>query len=190
MLGRRIVSPLILVTTVAGLVGLMRWDAGMQRSDLRYAAWRSADLPGVDFSNTRYNWLKHLDHHNFSHAKFCSAELAGCNFRYSTFSAAALAGADFTDSDFTGADLRGAVLQRAIMTKCVLREANLQDADLRSADLQSSVLFGADLSSANLAGAKFYGAMADDKTKWPPGFDVDKAGVTVMETLPEELGGR
>jgi len=52
-----------------------------------------------------------------------------------------------------------------------LNEANLSGANLRNADLN-----GADLSEANLDGVDWHGAKYTSYTKWPIGFEPDKAG--------------
>ena len=47
------------------------------------------------------------------------------------------------------------------------------------ANLTRARLDGADLTGADIEGAKFLGAVADDSTSWPTGFDAAAAGVLV-----------
>ena len=95
-------------------------------------------------------------------------------------------GADLGDANLCGADLRGANL------RANLRDANLGGANLGGADLWGANLGGANLGDANLCGADLRGANLWDAnlgganlgdarsnrwTRWPGGFDPDKAGV-------------
>ena len=76
-----------------------------------------------------------------------------------------------------GADLGGANLWGANLGGADLGDANLGDADLRDANLWGVNLWGANLGDANLGDANLGGARSDRWTRWPGGFDPDKAGV-------------
>jgi hypothetical protein len=79
--------------------------------------------------------------------------------------------ADLREADFSGADLREANLRKARG-----HGTKFTGADLRLADLR-----GTDLTSADLTRAKLEGALASDVTIWPTGFDIQAAGVVMVE---------
>ncbi|HLO78103.1 MAG TPA: pentapeptide repeat-containing protein, partial [Magnetospirillum sp.] len=85
--------------------------------------------------------------------------------------AASLAGKTLSGMTLVAARLRAANL---VGTK--LNDSDLTGADLRDADLSGADLRGANLTGALLEGALLLGAQADDKTRWPDGFDVVAAG--------------
>ncbi len=82
---------------------------------------------------------------------------------------------DLSASNLLGANLLGSSLRAANLSASVLRNADLRGADLRGANLQD-----ADLTGANLIGAQglegdaiLCGALADDTTRWPDGFNIE-----------------
>ena len=99
--------------------------------------------------------------------------------------------------DFTGIDLAGANLSGFRLWSVVFRNARLRGVDLRNATLAMSDFRGADLagadftgagvesvdfSTAQLAGATFTGAVYNEATRWPTGFDAAKAGAVLQPT--------
>ena len=56
---------------------------------------------------------------------------------------------------------------------------NLEGADLKGANLEGANLEGANLWRANLFKANLSGAIADQDTQWPDGFDPVAAGVII-----------
>jgi uncharacterized protein YjbI with pentapeptide repeats len=126
---------------------------------------------------------------------FSNASLNGASFRddqlYNTsFAEAQLRGADFSDvemwdNNFAGADLTGAVMAQANLGQTDFRGAVLSGADLTGADIVYAKLDQADLRGAVLRGAvvtgvyvsrNLEGALYDDATIWPAGFDPVAAG--------------
>lgn len=89
---------------------------------------------------------------------------------------AELSGARLPFADLQGADLSGARLRYANLRGADLRDALLRGADLTVAYLGHADLTGADLRAANLDGAVFMGAVYDDRTLWPGGFDAGACG--------------
>ena len=91
--------------------------------------------------------------------------------------------------NLAGFDLRGANLYQANLAKSDLSAANLRRANLEYACLYRADLYKANLSAANLIaanlsetilrGANLHGAIANEYTSWPEGFDPVKAGVEV-----------
>lgn len=133
--------------------------ATLRQQDLTGWALPGAVLSGIDLGK----------------AKLEGADLRGAQFRNSQLVAATLA----------GADLRGANLEYANLTAADLRRADLRGARLAAASLAQADLRGADLRGADLAGhganrvlwerrigsAQFEGAVYDETTRWPPGFN-------------------
>jgi uncharacterized protein YjbI with pentapeptide repeats len=91
--------------------------------------------------------------------------------------------------NFRGCDLSGADLKDADLRDCNLKDANLtgallQGADLTGALMQGCQLNGADLTGANINRTVLRGARYRGATKWPAGFDPEKAGaVTDVWTM-------
>jgi hypothetical protein len=107
---------------------------------------------------------------------FQNAALAGVYWRY----------VDARGVDFFRADLREAGLRDAHLEGTIFYEADLSDAVLRGADLwkanfQLAKLQGADLRETNIEHSILTDATFDSRTKWPQGFEREKA---------EEAGAR
>jgi uncharacterized protein YjbI with pentapeptide repeats len=100
-----------------------------------------------------------------------SARPVTASFRDADLYEARMDGLELNHVPFGGADLTDANLQRAFLRGADLREARLAGADLRRARLTGATLCRADLVEADLRGAIY-----DDQTRWPPGFDADERG--------------
>lgn len=105
---------------------------------------------------------------------FLRAFLQGAQLR-----GALLGGADLFDADLAGADLRGADLGQANLSSANLSNADLTGANLVGADLSEADLRGADLSDANLIGADLRGALYNQHTMFPAGFEPHAAGAVI-----------
>jgi hypothetical protein len=81
--------------------------------------------------------------------------------------------------DLTRADLRAADLQGVRLFHAILHYACLSEADLTGADLRSALLEGADFSNARLTDAQLDGAIYDEDTRWPQGFDPQQHGASL-----------
>ena len=79
-----------------------------------------------------------------------------------------LSQANLVFADLSGADLRDANLS----------QANLVYADLSGADLRDANLEWANLSGANLVGANLSGAVWNDETVFPEGFEIPEMSGT------------
>lgn len=101
--------------------------------------------------------------------------------------AAVLAGANLRQVDFTGANLARSVLALADLRGACLDGACLTSACLVGADFRGADLRGAILTGADVTGAKFGGALVDDLTRFPIGFDAAAAGCEYVDGL-EMLG--
>jgi uncharacterized protein YjbI with pentapeptide repeats len=156
-------------------------------------------LAGVDRRSR--GWLARVD---LAGSDLGYSDLAGADLHYSDLSQSFLLGADLRRADLTGvwfvratldearlhqADLRSAVFWKARLIGADLRAADLTAADLTGARLRGARfdladLRGADFTTADVAGATFAGAVADDTTTWPDGFDPQQAGVLPAGTAP------
>ena len=99
------------------------------------------------------------------------ADLVGAN----------LEGADLSDADLRGVDLSVANLKWSFLDgvdlrRAELRRVDLSDAILEDADLSHAIIFGATLNRLNLSDAKLKGAIYNEHTIWPYGFDPEAAG--------------
>jgi uncharacterized protein YjbI with pentapeptide repeats len=119
--------------------------------ELRARLTAGGDLSGQDFSRARLDVLK----------------LRGAD----------LAGADLHGADLTGTDLRSASLRDANMRGACLTGAQLNGANLSGADLRDAYLLMTDFGDATLADVRFTGAVWDQSTQWPAGFDPPYAKV-------------
>lgn len=144
-------------------------------ADLSGAKLIEADLSHTDLGDTN------LSRANLSGADLSYAEGLGTDFCYADLSGADLRGAAF-DGYMTGVNLKRANLSKATLEACDMDEANLRGANLNEADLRDAYLVGADLRETDLSHTNLNGAMYDDSTKWPDGFDPTQAGaVNVTE---------
>lgn len=119
------------------------------------------DLSGVDLSGA-----------NLAKTRLPDAVLRGANLRGANLRETYLFWVDLSDADLSEADLSGADLRRAILLGARLERTNLRGAYLRQAALQDL-----DLSTADLQGADLRDASYSQGTIWPPGFDVEGAGM-------------
>jgi hypothetical protein len=114
--------------------------------------------------------IKRLNNYNITNITLTEAFLSD----------AYLVKADLMEADLAGADLREAYLMDADLTNANLIGANLMGADLTDANLTGADLTSADIRDAklraNLSGANLKTAIYDEMTKWPEGFDPEKAG--------------
>ena len=99
------------------------------------------------------------------------------NFQNADLSGVDLSGLDLRESDFRGADLYGTQFMDSLLCRADFKEgANLEHANFTGADLSEADLRGATLDGAQLEGVIAQGALYDDKTVFPIGFNIVKAG--------------
>ncbi len=160
------------------------------------------DLKNRDFSNAA------LDGANFSDASLNAANFSHASLKQANFNGASIEGVIFNSADLTGADLRGTVgeanygaanLTRANLEGLTFKGFGLGDckcrgANFRQAKIATSVyrcdFRGADFSGASLRAAtidtrgviEWKGAIYDDDTAFPDGFDPIAAGLVLTKT--------
>jgi uncharacterized protein YjbI with pentapeptide repeats len=122
------------------------------------------------------------------HTRLAYSDLRGADMRNADLAAADLRGAWLESADLRNAQLTAADLEDAQLYKADLRGANLGSilyrdgygaVGTRAANLRRSVLSGADLRGAVLDGTDMVGASADKCTRWPKGFNPERAGVLI-----------
>ncbi|MFM6726468.1 MAG: pentapeptide repeat-containing protein, partial [Dolichospermum sp.] len=175
----------------ANLAGFNLNNANLEHSCLREANLSSANLSGTNLRNV---WLNHA---NLSGTDLTNAYLDGACLRDVIFDEHTkiseknyliweiinnkligrnLAGIDLKDAFLVkafldGADLTEANLENAKLTYTNLENTNLIGADLTEADLKKAKLIGANLIGADLTKADLLGAIYNDETKFPKGFN-------------------
>ena len=150
------------------LAGLNLKGAILPRLDLS-----GADLFKANFENAILNDAQ-LPNANLKNAALSRADLS-----HAKLNGAKLSGADLSHAKLWGADLSNADLKRIIpdnKNEALLSGTNLQAADLRGitlskADLRNVDLRKANLSDVDLKEANLQGALYDEETKFPTGFD-------------------
>jgi uncharacterized protein YjbI with pentapeptide repeats len=120
----------------------------MERCDLRGAFFDNADMRGADLRRANMG-LNNLG----GTTSLCDVDLSGADLRK-----ACLEGADLTRAKLVGADLRG------VSAACHVPG-------------RQTCLYGADLSEAKLGGADLKIALYDMETRFPRGFDPQRAGM-------------
>ena len=159
--------------------------------------FKGASLAGADFSDAT------LENCNFN-----GASLKGAHFKDTV-----VKGTVIEDADLTGADLRG-ISGQLFLSGSNLGKVNLEGTDCKRLDLFRTVFkeanlrntknwsqvtncdfYKADLRGANLRGAytihgktlaevRFKGALYDETTSWPDGFDPVAAGCVLSKATP------
>lgn len=109
-----------------------------------------------------------------------------CNFSKSSLRNAGFVGADLSNAKLQGALLMNAYLMRAMLKDCNFEDAvlvgadftcadltgaNLSNSDVRFCSFKGATLKGADLGVINAESADWSGAIYDERTVWPTGFD-------------------
>jgi Pentapeptide repeats (8 copies) len=128
------------------------------------------------------------------------ADLHGAHLEWANLDGAHLEGANLSLAHLEWANLHGAHLEKANLTMAYLKSvylgyAHLKETDIAGAHLEEAYLEGTDLTRAkNIAdvrpegvyprGARLKGAWADERTRWPDGFDWRAAGVQEYPALP------
>lgn len=161
----------------ADFSGARLLTVGFAGADLRGARFDGARVEG-SFAGAVLDgaWLGSVQ---ASGIDLRGASLRGLLAPGATLDGAITAGARFDGANLSGASLRssGPYDRPAGSTRDTdFADANLSDADFRGADLR-----GADLSRAHLAGAIFAAARFDCRTRFPPGFRPNEAGLVGVD---------
>ena len=155
------------------------------------------DLSGKDFSNATLNRADFSDATlkgtNFNTASLKNATFKGANIEGASFSAADLTGADMRgtagSAGFTKANVTGANFEKATFSGggCKCRGTNFKGCIIHSGigpdDFGKANFCGANLRGADLSSKEFIfkGAIYDDDTAFPEGFDPKAAGMVLAK---------
>lgn len=147
-------------------------DATLNMAVLTRAKFLRANLQG--------SRLRHVD---LRQADLTDAKLVGADLFASRLQGAILKGADLREADlrrvdFALADLSGVQAANAILRSSVLTKANLTGANFRDVDF-----CGADMTGATFDKTDCSGAIYDEETKWPEGFDPQSVGARDIEGI-------
>ncbi|MBL9094582.1 MAG: pentapeptide repeat-containing protein [Planctomycetaceae bacterium] len=163
--------------------------------DLRMRAYDGQDLSETNFENSD------LFLAGFRNSTLTRSNFQGCNLKSSSFDGADLTECDLRFTNLEQASIQGALLAKANLAGLDVKNcsflnsrlpgANLAKArgftDLRNANLSGADVRGADFTrlSAGASGVVFNGALYDQHTRWPSGFDPAAAGAKYVETPAE-----
>jgi len=155
--------------------------------DIRGACLKEANLPNINFSNASLQNID-LGEATLTGADFTGANLEGANLKEASlaqalFKGANMKGINLKEVTLDNADLSGSILMYANIKEISLFKADLRGADLRYANIKEATLVevdfrkadlrGADLHEATIRDCKFEGAIVDNTTQLPPGFDAE-----------------
>lgn len=147
---------------------------------------RPIPLPGVDLTEAFLPKAK-LPEIDLTRAEMQKANLNGANLEKAILFEAQmenirLVEAILVDANLSTANLTGAVLEKANLQGARLADAKLSGADLTganldNADLQGANLIGTNLTEVSLQGINLKGAIYNDSTEFPKGFDPTGKGM-------------
>jgi uncharacterized protein YjbI with pentapeptide repeats len=163
-------------------------DRSLVRSIHEGRNFMFAVLRHVDMSEAAFYWA------SFQYAVLEGAIMVRCDLRGAFFDKADMRRADLRHANLgldniggitnlRGVDLSGADLRNACLEGADLTGAKLVGADLRGVSAvchvpgKQTCLYGADLSEARLADGDLKTALYDMETRFPRGFDPQKAGM-------------
>lgn len=174
-------------------------EAKLDNANLSEVSLNGAALSGSNLNKANLNKAK-LCNANLSEAKLCNANLSEANLygaklwnanlseanlKMTNLSKASLNGANLSEAQLCNTNLSEANLNEANLSEANLNEANLSEAELCNANLNGANLSkanlnranlcNANLQQANLSGAVFQGAVYNERTKFPKGFDSSQA---------------
>ena len=163
------------------MTGAMFQDAELFDADFSDAEMSAADLSRATFYSANFSRA------NLSEAKLIEVSMySGSNLTDADLRGAIIANARLENITLTGADARGAILAGSSvegdLSGIDMRDADLRDAyfgpatDWTGAKLQNADLRDAHVDGGTIAKAELTGAVYNDKTVFPPGFDPAAAG--------------
>jgi len=144
--------------TVARLEGANLEGANLKEATLSRAIADNGTVWPEGFDPVAAGVYQIVPGANLKGANLTGANLAGARLEGVNLKGVKLIGADLTEANLRGADLEGAHLW----------EANLTGANLEGANLKEAKLTGANLTGVNVAGA-----ISNEATTWPDGWETD-----------------
>jgi hypothetical protein len=129
---------------------------------------------------------KWLEDGSFEGADLWRANLAGSYLRGANLAGTILWRAKLVSANLRKAKLVGADLREATLEGADLREANLEGAELGETNFEGADLRGANFEGTDLMKQNLTGALYDEHTQWPEGFDPTPKGAISEEKLNRE----
>jgi hypothetical protein len=113
---------------------------------------------------------------NMYRANLTGSDLSGSKVWRSTFWYAQAEGVSFKNAILEGTDFSDADLRKADFSGALLANADFRGADLEGSNLRHTFFKEANFRTSNLKDVDLSGAIFDDKTVWPAGFDPIQVG--------------
>lgn len=113
---------------------------------------------------------------NLNGVNLSQSDLSSINLKQVELAEANLSQSNWSFAYLQEADLQGANLTKAKFIETNFTRANFRRTVLIETDLSKAVLLGANLEETDLSTAILTNALYDQHTKWPKGFDPEKAG--------------
>jgi uncharacterized protein YjbI with pentapeptide repeats len=146
-----------------------------------------SDISGSDWSGTTVRGCK------FNGANISHSNTKGTLFQNITFDTANLANSKIYATTIEGsfarnANMNGIRFYNSRIEGCNFDESNLAGSDFTKTRIEQTRFHGANVAGANFSQAKFMevdfqGAIANEKTKWPRGFNPVANGVVLQDKM-------
>ena len=163
------------------LVGRSLAGINLSGSNLTKAHLEQVDLTDVSARLTDWKLV------TFKQCTLDGVDFQRANLHRANFSGSTLQGADLRSANLSRANLNGVRMQGARLNNADLRRADMRGARLTGCRFGGAVLHGADLRETDVADANLEGALYDQNTIFPDGFEPEKHG---LEAPPRVLAGR
>ncbi len=138
-----------------------------------------SNCPGAVISFARLSGVD-LSYANLTGAVITGTDLVSATLFGADLSFTDLVGTNLSFSDLSFANLTGAGLSFARLPFANLNGADLSFADLDDSDLRNANLSGTNLANVKLSKTALAGALYDEITIFPTGFDAAAAGMTFL----------
>lgn len=132
------------------------------------------------FANSRIGGKKSLSGLDMRATDLRAAKLQFCDLFAANFSGSDLVGATFQGSNLRASVFSKTTLVDGFFTDADCRGATFEDADLRGSVFHSARLEGANMKAARIGGMRLKGAVYDEATLWPDGFDAEEYGAVLV----------
>ena len=155
-------------------------EADFSNSKLTCAEFDNVNLSRANFQGSDLSYST-ISQSNLSQANCKGADLARATLNGINFQESNLVRANLWESSLEKSNLQGGNFKQACLKNASLAGANLQNIDLTLANVSLANLIGADLSTATLHRTLLSGAIYDETTRFPKGFDPVLAGMNLVE---------
>lgn len=161
-------------------------DQNLDNLDLSNAILSGLDLSSSSLVNVRLS-VAQLQKTNLENSNLSFANLGTASFENAKLKSALLEGVSASSVLFRNANLMEVNLKNSYLGGADLINANFEGADLTNANFERCVLYGTDMRGMNIETANFQGAVFDQNTKWPEGFNPYSKGAKIVVNPIEKL---